>query len=336
MPISQAEAFAIIHSVMKEIVVSASSNGQKIEKFVRKYLSEAPLGYIYKAFRKKDIKVNGHWVKKDFVIHENDVVRIYVTDKQLEDFKKPRPVTPKPFPYRIAYEDENVLIVDKPKGVLTYGDKTGVRETLGNAVLDYLCLKGEFDPSSASFVPSPAHRLDRNTSGLICYGKTDAGLKALTELFKTRVGVEKYYLALVKGHFDGDGGDIDIPLGKDPNSGRAFPLALDKGGKTAKTHYDVVQELPRFTLLRVRLETGRTHQIRVHFACIGHPLLGDDKYGDFALNKEIESLTGLDSQFLHAHELSFGELSGPLAGLKNTNICSELPAELCEVIAKLS
>ena len=116
---------------MKEIVVSASSNGQKIEKFVRKYLSEAPLGYIYKAFRKKDVKVNGHWVKKDFVIHENDVVRIYVTDKQLEDFKKPRPVTPKPFPYRIAYEDENVLIVDKPKGVLTYGDKTGVRETLG-------------------------------------------------------------------------------------------------------------------------------------------------------------------------------------------------------------
>ena len=82
--------------------------------------------------------------------------------------------------------------------------------------------------------------------------------------------------------------------------------------------------------------TGRTHQLRVHMAHIGHPLLGDDKYGDFALNKEIESLTGLDSQFLHANELSFGELSGPLAGLKNTNICSELPAELCEVIAKLS
>ena len=92
---------------MKEIIVNQASDGQKIEKFVRKYLSEAPLGFIYKSFRKKDIKINGHWVKKDAIVHAGDAVRIYVTDQQLEDFKKPRPVTAKPFPYPIAYEDED-------------------------------------------------------------------------------------------------------------------------------------------------------------------------------------------------------------------------------------
>ena len=321
---------------MKEIVVTQANEGQKIEKFVRKYLSEAPLGFIYKAFRKKDIKINGHWVKKDALVHQGDTVRIYVTDQQLEDFKKPRPVTAKPFPYRIAYEDENVLIVDKPKGVLTYGDKTGVRETLGNAVLDYLYMEGKYDPESSSFTPSPAHRLDRNTSGLICYGLTDAGLKELTELFKTRQGVKKYYLALVKGHFDLKEGKIDIPLGKDANSSRAFPLSLDKGGKTAITEYQVEKEVGDYSLVKVHLLTGRTHQIRVHFASIGHPLLGDDKYGDFALNRQIKAKTGLDYQFLHAYRLEFGDLDGALEGLKDKVIESQLPDNLSKAIDLLA
>ena len=98
---------------MIEVKVSSANAGQKAEKFVKKYLSEAPLGFIYKAFRKKDIKANGHWVKKDHILQEGDVVRIYVTDAQLEDFKKPRAVEKKPFPYKIAYEDDQILIVDK-------------------------------------------------------------------------------------------------------------------------------------------------------------------------------------------------------------------------------
>lgn len=329
-------AHAIIVFRMKEIFVNQASDGQKIEKFVRKYLSEAPLGFIYKSFRKKDIKINGHWVKKDAIVHAGDAVRIYVTDQQLEDFKKPRPVTAKPFPYPIAYEDDDVLIVDKPKGVLTYGDKTGVRETLGNAVLDYLYMEGKYDPSNASFTPSPAHRLDRNTSGLICYGLTDAGLKELTDLFKTRQGVSKYYLALVKGRFDHPAGRIDIPLGKDAISGRAFPLSLDKGGKTAITEYAVEKEVGDFSLVKVHLLTGRTHQIRVHFASIGHPLLGDDKYGDFALNRLIKERTGLDYQFLHAYRLEFGPLHGALSGLSGKVIESKLPDSLAKVIDLLS
>lgn len=320
---------------MKEITVNRLAAGQRIEKFVRKYLSEAPLGFIYKAFRKKDIKVNGHWVTKEHILQEGDVVRIYVTDQQLEDFKKPRPVTKADLPYPIAYEDEHVLIVEKPKGLLVYGDATGVRETLGNAVLDYLYYKGEYDPDTAAFTPSPAHRLDRNTSGLVVYGKTDAALKELTLLFKERTQLEKRYLALALGDLPSDG-TISAPLWKDANNGRVYVRPVEKGGKEAITKYRVVERYGNYTLVEVELVTGRTHQIRVHFASIGHPLVGDEKYGDFASCREVKRLTGLESQFLHAYKLIFKNVGGALSGLKGKEIVCPLGKDLINIIEVLT
>ena len=316
---------------MKEILVPKSCEGQRAEKFVRKYLPEAPLGFIYKAFRKKDIKANGHWIPKDGILHEGDVVRIYVTDQQLADFQKERPAVKREFPYPIVYEDAHVLIVDKPKGVLVYGDKTGVRETLGNAVLDYLYLKGEYDPNVPGFVPSPAHRLDRNTSGLVVYGKTDAGLKQLAELFKERKDIKKTYLALVLGDIPSEG-KIDLPLWKDTEKGRVYVKSLQNGGKTALTLYHPVKRYGEYTLVEAELVTGRTHQIRVHFAAIKHPLVGDEKYGDFASCRKVKALTDLDSQFLHAHSLSFSTLDGVLAPLSGKTFYSPLPPFLSKVI----
>ncbi len=327
--------YGIIIWIMQEIKVTSSSSGQKIEKFVKKYLSDAPLGFIYKAFRKKDIKINGHWVKKDAIVKEGDIVRIYVSDKQMEDFKKPRPVCKKDLPYHIVYEDKNVLIIDKPAGVLVYGDKVGNRETLGNAVLDYLYFKGEFDPNSSSFIPSPAHRLDRNTSGLIIYGKNDAGLKELTDLFKERKNIAKYYLTLVKGDVSSNG-KIDKPLYKDSLKGRVYIRKIEEGGKSALTKYKVINRYGEFTLLEAELCTGRTHQLRVHFASIGHPIIGDDKYGDFSLNKKVEDLTGLDGQFLHAYKIKFGELNGVLSSLSNKEFMSPLSEKYTQIIEKLT
>ena len=319
---------------MKEVIVNANNAGQKAEKFVKKYLSEAPLGYIYKAFRKKDIKANGHWIKKDYVLKEGDVLRIYVTDAQLEDFRKPRPAEKKPFPYPILYEDSNVLIVSKPKGLLVYGDKTGVRETLGNAVLDYLYLKGDYDPNDNSFTPSPAHRLDRNTSGIVVYGKTDAGLKALTDLFKTREGIYKHYLALVVGVLEGEG-EISKPLKKDEFSGRVSIVPLSKGGKTALTRYKALEHHGGYTLVECDLVTGRTHQLRVHLASIGHPIVGDEKYGDFQDCRKMKKAFGLENQFLHAYKIGFGELSGALEGLSGKEFICPLPEEARKIIAAL-
>lgn len=320
---------------MIEVKVTSSNAGQKAEKFVKHYLKDAPLGFIYKAFRKKDIKVNGHWVKKDHVLLEGDVLRIYVTDQQLEDFKKPRPVAKNEFPYEIIYEDDQVLLVNKPKGVLVYGDKTGVRETLGNAVLDYLYLKGEYDPDNASFTPSPAHRLDRNTSGLVIYGKTDASLKELTEMFKERDQLKKHYLALVVGDMDGIG-NIDKPLKKDAMSGRVSVCPIEKGGKTALTHYEVKKRYGNYTLLELDLITGRTHQIRVHLASIKHPIVGDEKYGDFQDCRRVKALTGLDSQFLHAYSMYFGQTKGVLKHLSGKSFSAPLPESLKRVIDLLT
>lgn len=320
---------------MKEVTIHSSNAGQKAEKFVKKYLSEAPLGYIYKAFRKKDIKANGHWIKKDYVLKEGDVLRIYVSDAQLEDFRKPRPAEKKPFPYPILYEDGNVLIVSKPKGLLVYGDKTGVRETLGNAVLDYLYLKGDYDPEDSSFTPSPAHRLDRNTSGIVVYGKSDAGLKALTDLFKTREGISKRYLALVLGDLEGEG-EINKPLKKDEISGRVSVCSLANGGKSALTKYKALERYGDYTLLEVDLVTGRTHQIRVHLASIRHPIVGDEKYGDFANCRKVKRLTGLENQFLHAYKISFGDLGGVLRPLSKKEFVSPLPQDERQIIDKLT
>lgn len=320
---------------MIEVKVTSSNAGQNAEKFVKKYLKEAPLGFIYKAFRKKDIKVNGHWVKKGHILNEGDVLRIYVTDQQLSDFKKPRPVSKNEFPYEIVYEDDQVLLVNKPKGILVYGDKTGVRETLGNAVLDYLYLKGEYDPDNATFTPSPAHRLDRNTSGLVIYGKTDAALKELTEMFKQRDQLKKHYLALVVGDMEGQG-DIDKPLRKDAISGRVSVCPIEKGGKNALTHYEVKKRYGNYTLLELDLITGRTHQIRVHLASIHHPIVGDEKYGDFKDCRYVKSMTGLESQFLHAYSMSFLSAKGVLSRLSGKTFIAPMPESLRRIVEMLT
>ncbi len=309
---------------MKEITVTKANDGQRIEKFIRHYLSEAPLGYIYKAFRKKDIKINGHWVKKDAVVHEGDVVRIYVTDQQLADFAKPKEVVSKPFNHPIVYEDENILIVNKPSGLLVMGDEKEKRVTLANDVLSYLYGKGEYDPKDSSFTPSPAHRLDRNTSGIIVFGKTDEALKELTRLFKERDDIDKRYLALVAGIPPKDEGLIDAPLLKDPAMGL---VKVSKEGKEAKTKYKVLEKYEDTSLLELELLTGRTHQIRVHLSYIGHPIIGDGKYGDFEMNRIYKTRYRINNQFLIAYSLSFKKVQGKLEYLSGKTFKINLDKE---------
>ncbi|MDO5330925.1 MAG: RluA family pseudouridine synthase [Bacillota bacterium] len=318
---------------MIEARIEKGNSGQKAEKFVRRYLNEAPLGFIYKTFRKKDVKVNGHWVDKEYILKEGDVIRIYVSDAQLADFKKPRKAEKRNLPYPIVYEDDQVLIVDKPKGLLVYGDDKGSRETLGNAVLDYLYLKGEYDPEGNSFTPSPAHRLDRNTSGLVVYGKSVASLHALVELFRLRENIHKRYTALVVGKIE-KAGEVNIPLKKNATDGRVYLSSLSEGGKTAKTIYEPIAYYPGYTLVKVDLITGRTHQIRVHMAAIGHPIVGDNKYGDFQDDRKWKA-KGLESQFLHASDLFFGKLSAPLEKLSGRNLHSPLPKDLSDLLDDL-
>ena len=320
---------------MKEIKITYSQENQTIFKFVKKYLSNAPLSFIEKIFRKKDIKVNGKRVDKSFVISCDDVVQIYINDNQLDEFNKNNEIRVTNANPNVVYEDENILICNKPSGLLVHKGSKEDELTLVDIVLNYLSKKGEFNlENNEGFIPGLAHRIDRNTSGLVIFGKNIKALQELEKLFKERNSINKFYLALVNGKIK-DSGIINKPLYKDEKTGIVSIRSLVNGGKTAITKYSVEENFDKYTLVKVELLTGRTHQIRVHFASIGHPLLGDSKYGDFVENKEFKKVYKYENQFLHAHKIKFEQLDGILSNLSNKEIVAPLGEKEKNIINEL-
>ncbi|MCQ2753390.1 MAG: RluA family pseudouridine synthase [Bacilli bacterium] len=317
---------------MKEIIISPLENQQTAFKYVKKYLKDAPLSFIEKLFRKKDVKVNKHWVKKDYLLKTNDLLQIYVKDEQLTEFtKRPRQVAAS-VKIVVVYEDENILILNKPKGVLVHEDKNEKVNTLANGVITYLTNKGEYSPLfNNAFTPAPCHRLDRNTSGLIVFAKNFESLQAMEKLFKEKSALDKYYLALVVGEVNSNG-VVNAPLKKDATSGL---VRVAKDGKTAISEYHVVKKLHGYTLLKIHLITGRTHQIRVHMAYIHHPVVGDGKYGDFKVNRDFKAQYKYDTQFLCANELHFDKVTGKLAYLSNKTFHQDLSDKEKAILASL-
>ena len=302
---------------MKTFTIEKNQEGQTIYKFVRKFFSDAPLSFIEKLFRIRDVKVNSKRVDKTYVVKEGDFVQVYVTDQQLEDFNKPKEIISSKQKPNVIYEDDNILIVNKPSGLLVHGDEKEKRITLSNIVLAYLHDKNEYNPKNSNgFIPGPAHRIDRNTSGLVIFGKTIKALQQLEDLFKERDSIHKYYYALVCGKTEARG-EINKPLYKDESKGMVYVRSIEKGGKTALTKYELVESFSNCSLVEACILTGRTHQIRVHFASINHPLLGDSKYGNFNANKEFLKKYNYQGQFLHAYKMKFDELDGVLSYLSN-------------------
>ena len=309
---------------MKEINIKKTNSNQRVDKFIRKYLNDAPLSFIYKCFRKKDIKVNNHWVKQDYILKEGDNLKIYISDEQIEEFNKPKKVIKVDPKLDIVYEDKNLLIINKPSGLLVHGDENEKRITLSNKVQNYLYSKDEFDPNGIDFIPSPCHRLDRNTSGLIIYAKNLNTFQTITELLKEHKEITKTYLALVKGKIDKKG-EINLPLRKDEKKGLVYVDKNSEYSKEALTIYEPLIYDDNYTLVKITLITGRTHQIRAHFAYINHPLIGDSKYGDFKINAEFKKIYNYDSQFLIAYKLKFNRLDGALSYLSNKEFIAKIP-----------
>lgn len=319
---------------MKEIVIKKEISNQRVDKFVRKYLNEAPLSFIYKLFRKKDIKVNKHWIKEDYILKENDVLQIYVNDNQLEEFNKPKKIENIDDKIDVVYEDNNILIVNKPSGLLVHGDIKEKRITLANKVLSYLHNKGEYNPLENGFIPSPVHRLDRNTSGLVIFAKNIISSQILMDELKTHQNIEKHYLALVKGKITTKG-VIKAPLLKDSDTGLVRVASVSNGGKESITEYEPVYFVDKYSLVKINLITGRTHQIRVHFSYINHPLLGDSKYGDFVLNKEFSNKFKLNYQFLHAYEIKFKNLPNELSYLSNKTFKAPIDVKKLKILHEI-
>ena len=321
---------------MLKNIVNNKESGQTLEKYVKKVLSYAPLSFIYKLFRKKDIKVNGHWQKEKYIVNENDEINIYVSDSQLEEFKKKFNFTPGDFVKQwIIYEDNNVILINKPRGVLVQKDENYNDKPLDQMVIEYLMFKGDYDPQNdLAFKPGPAHRIDRNTSGIVIFGKNHDSLSYLFELFQKHELIGKHYLCLVNGDIESEG-EVDAPLRKNYDTKKVVVAPLSSGAKTAKTIYHPIERFGDFTLLDITLVTGRTHQIRVHMSYIRHHVVGDGKYGDFKTNNMVEREFGFKNQFLHASEVHFGELRKPLDNLSRKSFKAEMPEEYVALLNAL-
>ena len=318
---------------MREFIINESENGLTLEKYAFKVLKTAPMSFVYKLFRKKDIKVNGRHQDKKYRLSTNDVVAIYINEQQFEEFIKEKELTPNTkIKDWIIYEDDNVLFVNKPRGLLVQKSSPH-DESLDQYVIEYLMATNQYDPNKEKgFVPGPAHRLDRNTSGLVVFGKNHNALTLLFDLFKNHDLINKHYLALVVGQVEKEKDTIDAPLFKDEETNT---VRVAKNGKTAKTVYKLVKKYDEYSLLDITLLTGRTHQIRVHMAYIKHPIVGDSKYGDFEANKIFKQKYGLSSQFLQAYKMGFGDLPAPLNSLSRKEFVAEPREDIADILTML-
>lgn len=288
---------------MREVVINKNDAGQRLDKFLTKLMPNLPQSMLYKSLRKDCVKVNGKHIKDGaFKIHEGDILKLYLKD---EFFETPDPdtafmrITPE---LDIVYEDENIILVNKKQGMCVHADDSGSTDTLIEHIKAYLWRNGEFLPEQENtFVPSLCNRIDRNTGGIVIAAKNAESLRILNQKIKDRE-LEKSYLCLVYGHLDKKSGVLKGYIFKDEEKKQVYVYdSPKKGAKSYTTHYKVIKEYPEYSMVEAKLETGRTHQIRAGFAFIGHPLLGDGKYGTNEINKRFPYY----GQALYSYKLKF-------------------------------
>jgi len=318
---------------MFEIRISENEAGQRLDRFLRKYLKEYTLGDIYKLFRKNKVKVNGRKQKENYMLALGDILQLYIEKPEEKGSVKAFSVPAKGREISIVYEDENILVADKPIGLLTHPDKPGNTDTLIDRALHHI-YSNQQQEASLTFKPAVCNRLDRNTGGLVIIAKNYKSLKAVNHSIRDR-SIRKLYLCIVSGKLTGKG-EIKGFLQKDEAKNKVrISFDKDKDSKEIHTLYRVLGVCghPKtagkaFTLLEVELVTGRSHQIRAHFASMGHPLIGDAKYGDKQVNEYFRREFGLKHQFLYAYKVEFGNVHQDIEYLKGRSLVSVLPEEL--------
>lgn len=303
-----------------KIEIGTNEAGQRVDKFLRKWLKDVPLSAIYRIIRKGDVKVNGKKVKEKYSLVEGDILETREVSTEVKKSKFQRIDNN----LQILFEDENMLLVEKWPGVLVHSDKKDGESTLTDFVLSYLFDKGSYEPEKeVTFTPAPCNRLDRNTSGIVIFGKNYEALKLLNELIRERK-VKKYYTALVQNRIKDGIYEAYISKNEDNNISQVF---LEDRPNTKKISMDVktMQSCGIYSLIEIELLTGRSHQLRAHLAKLGNPIVGDPKYGNKEMNSFFINKYGLNFQFLYAYKLLFKECEGKLEYLENKTIAEALP-----------
>ncbi len=293
---------------MRQLTIGENEAGQRLDKYLKKLLPKATGGFLYKMLRKKNIVWNGKRAEGSEKLNVGDTVRIYFSDETFEKLSEQKADgegLPKlPDAFDVIYEDADIVLINKPSGMLS--QKAKPQDISANEYLiSYLLENGELTLSAlGTFRPSVCNRLDRNTSGIIMAGKSLKGLQELSEMLRMRT-IKKYYRCIVEGVI-AERSRIRGFLLKDERTNRV--RICDTKAKDAKyieTSYVPVQSDGQKTLLEVHLITGRSHQIRAHLASIGHPIIGDQKYGNPGTNERYRKQYNVRSQLLHAYRVEF-------------------------------
>lgn len=287
---------------MREFTVNGNDAGQRIDKFLTKLMPNLPQSMLYKGLRKKCVKINEkHITEGNFKISEGDIIKLYFKDEFFikESESAFLSITAEP---DILYEDENIILFDKKPGLLSQADENGAADNLENRMKAYLYRKGEYlYENENTFTPALCNRIDRNTGGIVIAAKNAEALRIMNQKIKDREMI-KNYLCLVDGKMPKKSDELVGYLFKDERKKQVYVYKEPKmGAKTIVTRYKTLKSANDRSLLEIELVTGRTHQIRAHLASIGHPLLGDGKYGNNKRNREA----GYNGQALYSYKIEF-------------------------------
>ena len=290
----------------QEIVVPAAENDKKLKSFLK---GRFPIGYVRKLFRKNGLRVNGKRSKPEDILRAGDRIQLYIRFEETTKHNDTPPLTEPEFP--VIYEDANILVINKPAGMAVHEGKQILKR---HSVIGIMQRKYRDQEIS----PRLVHRLDKDTSGVLVIAKNEQATAELEARFAKDKGAEKEYLCLVAGRLQDDHGRIDSALpGREGVSVRAL------------TRFKVLERFSQTTLVRVNIQTGRMHQIRLHFAELGYPVVLDDQHGNFSFNRQFRKTYGLKRQFLHACRLEIDH------GGKKHVWSAEIPKDLRDVIDTL-